>query len=62
MVELTFVEPRRLEWREAREARLEGELMAAGRFATELVTSQLVAWDDAADALAEHTAKLVVTR
>jgi hypothetical protein len=62
MVELTFVEPRRLEWREAREARLEGELMAAGRVATELVTSQLVAWDDAADALAEHTAKLVVTR
>ncbi len=38
------------------------ELMAAGRFAPELVTAQLVAWGDAAEALAEHTAKLVVTR
>jgi alcohol dehydrogenase len=38
------------------------ELMTAGRFAPELVTAQLVARDDAAEALAEHTAKLVVTR
>ena len=38
------------------------ELMAAGRLSPELVTTELVAWDDAAEALAEHTAKLVVTR
>ena len=38
------------------------KLMTAGRFAPELVTAQLVAWDDAAEALAEHTAKLVLTR
>lgn len=38
------------------------ELIAAGRLSPELVTTELVAWDDAAEALAEHTAKLVVTR
>jgi threonine dehydrogenase-like Zn-dependent dehydrogenase len=38
------------------------ELMTAGRFAPELVTAQLIAWGDAAEALTEHTAKLVVTR
>ena len=31
MLELTFVEPRRLEWREAREARLEDERKALVR-------------------------------
>lgn len=38
------------------------ELMATGRFAPELATAQLVAWDDAVDALAELAAKVVVTR
>ena len=38
------------------------DLMAAGRLAPGLVTAGLVAWDDAPEALAEHTAKLVVTR
>jgi threonine dehydrogenase-like Zn-dependent dehydrogenase len=30
------------------------ELTAAGRLSPELVTTELVAWDDAAEALAEH--------
>jgi threonine dehydrogenase-like Zn-dependent dehydrogenase len=38
------------------------ELVAAGRLAPELVTAQVVDWDEAADALADHRAKVVVTR
>lgn len=38
------------------------ELMAAGRLAPELVTAERVAWDDAAEALAQHRAKTIVTR
>jgi alcohol dehydrogenase len=37
-------------------------LMADGGFRPELVTRRIVAWDDAADALADHSGKFVVTR
>jgi threonine dehydrogenase-like Zn-dependent dehydrogenase len=38
------------------------ELVAAGRFHPELVTVETASWDDAADAVAGHGAKLVVSR
>ncbi|MBA2629464.1 MAG: alcohol dehydrogenase catalytic domain-containing protein [Thermoleophilaceae bacterium] len=38
------------------------ELMAGDRLAPEMVTAELIAWEDAAEALADHTTKLVVTR
>jgi alcohol dehydrogenase len=38
------------------------ELMADGRLRPERVAGRLVAWDDAADALADHREKLVITR
>ena len=38
------------------------ELMADGRLRPERVAGTLVAWDDAADALAGHREKLVITR
>jgi alcohol dehydrogenase len=38
------------------------ELIAAGRFKPELVTRQLVAWDDAAEALRDHVGKHVIAR
>ena len=37
-------------------------LIASGRLHPELVTSQIVDWDDAADALAHHTHKTVIVR
>jgi len=37
-------------------------LIASGRLHPELVTSRVVAWAEAADALAEHTHKTVVVR
>jgi threonine dehydrogenase-like Zn-dependent dehydrogenase len=38
------------------------ELITSGRLHPELVTSRVVDWSDAADALAEHTHKTVVVR
>jgi alcohol dehydrogenase len=38
------------------------ELIESGRLEPELVTSRTVAWEDAADALAEHDSKLVLSR
>jgi alcohol dehydrogenase len=38
------------------------ELMADGRLRPERVAGRVVAWDDAADALADHREKLVITR
>jgi hypothetical protein len=38
------------------------ELAAAGDLHPELVTSKVVAWDDAAEAVGELETKLVVTR
>jgi alcohol dehydrogenase len=38
------------------------ELIASGRMHPELVTARVIAWADAADALAEHTHKTVVVR
>lgn len=38
------------------------ELVRAGKFEPRLVTGETAAWDDAAEAIAEHRSKLVVTR
>jgi alcohol dehydrogenase len=38
------------------------KLVRDGKFRPELVTAQTAAWDDAAEAVAEHSAKLVISR
>jgi alcohol dehydrogenase len=38
------------------------ELMASGALRPERVAGRVVAWDDAADALADHREKLVISR
>jgi alcohol dehydrogenase len=38
------------------------ELIESGRLRPELVTARTVSWDDAAEALADHDSKLVLTR
>ena len=38
------------------------ELVRSGRFQPELVTRETAAWDDAAEAVAGHGGKLVITR
>jgi len=66
MRELSFVEPGRLEWRDAPEPALAGDGEALVRplssFEPELATGETADWEDAAEAIAEHRAKLVVSR
>lgn len=61
MRELNFIEKGKLEWREAADPQLDGDV-AEGRLSPEQVTGETASWNDAAEAVASHRSKLVISR